>query len=324
MKKLYFISCIFILFFSSCETEFDVHAEWEEVLVVYGLIDPAEEAQYVRINKAYLGDGDAIQMASTDSINIDPSDFRVVIKKEKLNSFNDWEILDSLPLIDTVMYKEEGLFYSAQNIIYYVENNSFFDVSNYDDRRFSIYVTNKRTDVSVDSYTKLVQPIQFDLNQSYQLGLYNANEFQLGDIKWIKPKNAYVYELELVLKYTELYNGSLDTISIGWKSSVVDKNKITVDGEKYFNFLENEIQKNSLVQRNYIGFEAIITAGSEDLYTYISINTPSSSIVQERPAFTNINNGIGIFSSRTSEKSSITLTSQTIDYLKSEGFGRFQ
>ena len=324
MKKLYFISCIFILFISSCETEFDVHAEWEEVLVVYGLIDPADDVQYVRINKAYLGDGDAIQMASTDSINIDPSDFRVVIKKEKLNSFNDWEILDSLPLIDTIMYKEEGLFYSAQNIIYYVENNSFFDVSNYDDRRFSIYVTNKRTDVSVDSYTKIVQPIRFDLNQNYQLGLYNANEFQLGDIKWIKPKNAYVYELELVLKYTESYNGSLDTISIGWKSSVVDKNKITVDGEKYFNFLENEIQKNSLVQRNYIGFEAIITAGSEDLYTYISINTPSSSIVQERPAFTNINNGIGIFSSRTSEKSSITLTSQTIDYLKSEGFGRFQ
>ena len=324
MKKLYFISCIFILFFSSCETEFDVHAEWEEVLVVYGLIDPVEDAQYIRINKAYLGDGDAIEMASTDSINIDPSDFRVVIKKEKLNSFNEWEILDSLPLIDTIMNKEEGLFYSAQNIIYYVEDNSFFDVSNYDDRRFSIYVTNNRTDVSVDSYTKLVQPIQFDLNQSYQLGLYNANEFQLGDIKWIKPKNAYVYELELVLKYTESYNGSLDTISIGWKSSVVDKNKITVDGEKYFNFLENEIQKNSLVQRNYIGFEAIITAGSEDLYTYISINTPSSSIVQERPTFTNINNGIGIFSSRTSTKRSIILTSQTIDYLKSEGFGRFQ
>ena len=36
----------------------------------------------------------------------------------------------------------------------------------------------------------------------------------------------------------------------------------------------------------------------EDLYTYMAVNEPFEGIVQERPVFTNINNGIGLFSCR--------------------------
>ena len=40
------------------------------------------------------------------------------------------------------------------------------------------------------------------------------------------------------------------------------------------------------------------SVGSEDLYTYMSVNEPFEGIVQERPVFSNINNGVGLFSSR--------------------------
>ena len=39
-------------------------------------------------------------------------------------------------------------------------------------------------------------------------------------------------------------------------------------------------------------------AATEDLYTYMQTNKPQSGISQQRPTFTNIDNGIGIFTSR--------------------------
>ena len=41
-----------------------------------------------------------------------------------------------------------------------------------------------------------------------------------------------------------------------------------------------------------------MTVGTTDLETYINVNQPITGIVQERPQFSNINNGTGIFSSR--------------------------
>ena len=61
-----------------------------------------------------------------------------------------------------------------------------------------------------------------------------------------------------------------------------------------------------------------MTVGSEDLNTYIKVNKPITGIVQERPQFTNINNGIGLFSSRyTKVRYGFPLTSSSIDFLKS-------
>ena len=61
IKNLLFLILPFLF---SCETDFDVNANWKDVTIVYGLIDPNNEDQLIKINKAYLGQGDAIQMAS--------------------------------------------------------------------------------------------------------------------------------------------------------------------------------------------------------------------------------------------------------------------
>jgi hypothetical protein len=38
--------------------------------------------------------------------------------------------------------------------------------------------------------------------------------------------------------------------------------------------------------------------GNDDLKSYIEVNSPATGIVQERPIYTNISNGIGLFASR--------------------------
>ena len=51
--------------------------------------------------------------------------------------------------------------------------------------------------------------------------------------------------------------------------------------------------------------------------TYINVNRPFSGNVQERPVFSNINNGIGLFSSRYTydEIYGIELTNATVNYM---------
>ena len=46
----------------------------------------------------------------------------------------------------------------------------------------------------------------------------------------------------------------------------------------------------------YVDF--IFSVASDDLNTYMNASEPSNSIIQERPSFSNIYNGIGLFSSR--------------------------
>ena len=54
MKKIYLILSVFTIVFIACETDFDVNHTWEEVTVVYGLLDAGDgkELQQIKISKA--------------------------------------------------------------------------------------------------------------------------------------------------------------------------------------------------------------------------------------------------------------------------------
>ena len=67
MKNWFYIVIIFSLF--SCETDFPINAEYQEVPVVYGLLDQSETIQYVRVNKGFLHEGN-IQQAVTEQDNL--------------------------------------------------------------------------------------------------------------------------------------------------------------------------------------------------------------------------------------------------------------
>ena len=47
MKKIFLILSVIVVVVTSCETDFDVNAEWEEITVVYGLLDASKDTQYI-------------------------------------------------------------------------------------------------------------------------------------------------------------------------------------------------------------------------------------------------------------------------------------
>ena len=73
---------------------------------------------------------------------------------------------------------------------------------------------------------------------------------------------------------------------------------------------------NSTTKR-FLNLDLIMTIGTDDLQTYINVNKPFSGIVQERPVFSTIENGVGLFSSRFTydDIKGIELTNSTINYM---------
>ena len=119
MKKIYLILSVFAIVFTACETDFDVNATWEEVTVVYGLLDAGDgkELQQIKISKAFLGEMDALQMAQyADSINFDPNDLDVKIVRIRNNGNTD-----TISLVDSTIIRESGIF-NDTIIIYTFEN----------------------------------------------------------------------------------------------------------------------------------------------------------------------------------------------------------
>ena len=323
MKKIYLILSVFAIAFTSCETDFDVNTEWEEVTVVYGLLDSGNDHknQLIKINKAFLGKMDALQMAQyADSINFNPNNLDVNIYRIRNGS-----IIDSIALDTTIIIKDSltnngdtGIFSIDNNIIYTFENDNFLNSNS----EYEILIKNSITGNQVSSLTNIISNFDFDMGSGFPFGFIetwipgnpSATKFSSTVVTWDNSAdNGVQYQIDLIFNYNE-NNIAKNLI---YTSSVLDETAIfEFEGEKFFNFLKNELDKDPLVDREFISIDLVMTVGSEDLKTYRTINEEITGIVQERPQFTNINNGIGLFSSRFSKtRKGFPFADRTIDYL---------
>jgi len=316
MKKIFLILSVIVVVVTSCETDFDVNAEWEETTVLYGLLDASKDTQYIKINKAYLGEGDAMMMAEySDSINFNPNDLEVKLHKIQFD-----DTLISIILDTTLIDKEDGLFAVDNNIIYRAITDTIPNFLS-DNYRYALTIKNKKSGNKVSSNTEVISDAPYFIPSNYALGLYNKNmedslKFLSKTVEWDDINNGVIYQLDIIFNYTE--NNVLK--SLVWRQPLVTytgiKMQTVLQGTKFFNFLRNNLEDDVNVIREFVDLDWIMTVGTEDLDTYIKVNEPLTGIVQQRPQFTNINNGLGIFSSRyTHTEEDVPLTGGTEEYL---------
>jgi hypothetical protein len=84
-----------------------------------------------------------------------------------------------------------------------------------------------------------------------------------------------------------------------------------IQGVQFYEFIGASLKVDGTVYRKMDSLDFEITGAGQDLANYIQVNTPSQGIVQKKPDYTNISNGVGIFSSRciTHIKAPLTLAS---------------
>ena len=318
MKKIYLILSVFAIVFSACETDFDVNADWEETTVVFGLLDAAKDTQFIKISKAFLGEADALQMAQySDSINFNKGELDVKITRINNNGSTDTIMLNEIrTLRDEGDFNDSIVMYTFENFEF--ESNSLNQYTNFlnANSEYELLIKNNITSNSVSATTSIIGAFNFSTNPSkfvFYNSTYGLDAYQ--DLDWIPsitPK-AVAYQIGVRFHYKE------DNVikDLFWNQIQVDKyeSSLTLYGRDFISFLDGKLSKDNST-REFLSIDIIMTLGSQDLKTYMEVNSPITGIVQERPQFTNINNGIGLFSSRyTREYVNLPLSPESLDYL---------
>jgi hypothetical protein len=328
MKKLAVVFLLSGLLFS-CETDFETIAPWRETMVVYGLLNPFDNVQYIRISKAYLGEGNALQMGQiSDSI------YYADVLQVKLERFVNNQYVEGqlLSRIDTIP-KESGTFAAPYQVIYAYTLGVPSSTQN-DGSEYRLTITNTQTGNVVTAKTKIIE--SFSVLRPISQATYKFNT-SLG-LTWRMnvSDQAKIYGVRQKINYIEVNTITNDTVkkSIDW--FIGDKVVAQGQTELLFPFESNELYRllgdnidvdpDKTRRLDFNPIDVYIAAGTEDLYTYMQVSEENTGIIQDKPPFTNIENGIGLFTSRNFRKITIQLHPDTYaaldtsDYTKNLNF----
>jgi hypothetical protein len=290
-------SIIIISFFTTCKTDFDVTAPYKEIPCIYGLLNASDTVQWVRINKAFLGEGNALIMAQQpDSINYGD------ILDVKLEEYLNGNVTKSIPLIrDSSVIKEPGVFATTPNILYRTNITDKINAKN----KYRLSVYNRETDSNTTAETVIVDSILIvspSASPSFKINWVSSSGMT---VRWYSVSEGYAYQLTIRFHYNEenISNpADIQAKYIDWefteKEYINGEMTIQIESDEFYRFVNSELSPNSAVKRRIGKLDFIFTVPAKEFYTYVSVNHPPTSVGQYLPQYSNINAGIGIFSSR--------------------------
>lgn len=299
-------ACFKILFFGvlvfgivACKNDVDVLAKYEENAVVYAILSASETTHFVKINKVFTNPNskamDVAQIA--DSLYFDTLTPEIV----------EQQTGKRIPLFKAnVVLKDSGFFATAPNYLYATASNTILNpLYNY-----TVEFRLPKSQKLISATTNIVRPFTI---QQPNLSFSNVLDFNMNarfNIRFLTPVNSKVFDAIFVFNYSE--TDKTDTMNITYKSISwkimnnvkADKDRggeiisTTVESISFYDLLVNNIQKNDNLIRKFVPCDLTIYAGNLELDTYIQSLQPSIGIVQKQSEYTNIINGVGIFSSR--------------------------
>lgn len=320
MKKLYSIFSLLALLsvtLLSCNEDIELVGDYKKTAVIYGLLDKADSTHFIKITRAFIGPGDANQIAQIPDSNYFESVTGTVteyyIGGGKLRTF---------PLSDTIVTNKDqnGVFYAPEQKLYYFNtptnaplrgdceyvldldfNNGAFQVTG---RTFIV------ADLAQTTISGNTQPFRFvnNNNEFISTNIPISRLPSIGGITVTDEMAAHVVNTTLDVEFTE-WEGTTPTVrhaswSLGEFETVKGENlTFNAAGATFYNVVKDNCSSNSAITKRTINsITTIITGGSQDLVNYMQVNEPSSSLAQTKPTFTNLTatdgqSVVGIFSS---------------------------
>jgi hypothetical protein len=310
MKRNFFRILLPIFIFTiiaGCETDIDVTADWKDITVVYGLISQNDSVHYVKVNKAFLGEGNAFTYAQIEDSSSYGDNITVTIIERANNGNTRTFICDTT----TIFNKEPGVFYYPTQVVYKTVFKVPSDI-NAQNYSYTLEISNKSTGKVVKANTPLVKDFTIETPRPGQ-PVINFTMESTQKIKWNSAKDGRRYNVALRFWFDEVKMNN-DTILryIDWnfssvKSSTTNGNEPLEISYAPWGFFTNCINlipykntdaENGVKSRLVNKAEFIFAVAGDELNTYMEVNEPSTGIVQEKPEYTNIENGIGLFSCR--------------------------
>jgi hypothetical protein len=328
MKLNIVILLLLSLFFNSCKNDLKLNAPYKEYPSIYAVLNPQDKVQMIRINKVFLGEGDANTMAQiADSVNYPAGELEVTLERY-VNGIRASAIpngiQDKIIFSESVVTTSAGAFARSQRV--YVTSDRLCVTGEY-----VLKVTNTRTKNIFTARTQAIDSVKSSGFPPFSPKFYpvDPQEPITSDnyINYGKPQNTYslrfpkneaiIYQLTMRLHY-------LDSMDTGNNYAFVDYafgRQHVRDAAMFANqgpFLSNTFKgsdlyasvgismgRNSIPVSNIrgrrmykLGF--IIYSSTQDYLDYLEFSAPSLSIAQEKPLYSNFENraAIGIFAFR--------------------------
>ncbi len=313
---------VFLLLISlfSCNEKVDLIGDYKETAVVYGLLDHADSLHYIKITRAFIGPGSAVDIAQIE----DSSYFQQV--EARVTEVVGGTITRTWLLDDTIVTNKDinGAFYAPEQKVYYFKTlptgpNEFQQTSANPlmsslnkDATYKLNIKIDNGKFEVNGETELVRGLTSPSNtQNFTFKFANnPGEYLSQGVAAVNTfGNSFVVNAAVDVYFNEYIGVNKSTKSFQWKlgeTNIIpgESRTFTAYGETFYTLMKKAVTPDpAITRRTFEGVQFTITGGSEALYNYMVVNAPSSSLSQSKPTYTNltVTNGkgvVGIFSSR--------------------------
>ncbi len=158
-KNIFFLLIIFTL--TTCKNKLNINAPYKEIPSIYAVLNPQDNIQIIRINKVFLGEGDANVMAKVaDSVNYNADDLSIILQRYKngvLDSACKNSASKTLTFHDSIITTNSGAFSTTQRV--YVCADKLFNTGEY-----HLTVKNVKTNALFTAKSLAVDTIHADIS----------------------------------------------------------------------------------------------------------------------------------------------------------------
>lgn len=309
-----------LLGFFSCSTDVDLYADYKDVPVVYGMIDVTADTNIIKITKAFCGNNDNPINANEVALMYDSSNY-----SEKLNAYivelqstsgQSYQATGRMFILDTLTIhdKEDGVFYAPNQLLYYTTER-FNGNGGGKKYRYRLVVVKPDGDTVTAETTPL---------GGEDLAIVSAGvTFQsspadaLNKLMFRSSEEGVIYDFKMQFNYREQHVGQeMVRKHVSWSygaKPLSSYEKVSNTDNAYYHYYSPNTLFNVLAQAigsdtvwseshpnvvRYIDdFVVIMSVGGHELYQYYENNNVLESSFSVTN-FSNINGGVGLFSSR--------------------------
>lgn len=303
------------LLFTSCDNELIVTDTWKDIPVVWGLLSASDTAHYIRVEKAFLDPTtSALDIARIpDSLYYD--DAQVTLRRISSGQ------IYTLTRVDGNLEgypRDSGIFAESPNYLYKIRANLLNLVPG-DEYEFML-VRNDHTDPVTARTIILPKPVLRNPVPGATLGFKTNNQFLF---RWNAIDQASLFDLILTIHYSERNaetGGLFLPKSFEW---VIQRNledvQRSIDGSEFYSAIKANVKENFEATRIFDSLDISVWAGGSELGEFIKVVQANTDITstQDIPNYTNLSEGIGIFSSRNLVRhTGFQITTQAMDSLR--------
>lgn len=302
MRRLLF-ALLVLVSISACRDDFELNAPYKDIPVVYAYLNGGEDQNFVRVQKAFLGsDGNAeVASRNADSLYYEENEATVSLSL----GGGDPVILERVNGDDLGLARDTGLFANSPNWLYQVPASFNLAAGR------TVNLTVERPgETAATSSTQILSPMDIRF-PSNAMGVVLSSYRGSTNIRWSVGEGApSVYDIRIFMNIREFNTNNPGTSETKRLEFVVAQNyepdtdattvSYSMSNEQFWRFLGNSLEENAAIIRRFEDMDIVVTGVGQEIEDAINLAQANGGITsaQSTPVYSNIANGLGIFTSR--------------------------